>query len=283
MHMNPIDPQLIAQDCEGLVVGHLLKIGGQKSVWRCAYHQQAYVLKALMADPATLRRLEREIEIMRTCDSPYLPKFGPLPLKDLRLQSGDKLLYFLEEYIDGVPLASVYKPMQSTEIVALGRCVSQALGVLASNGYVHRDVKPMNIMQRNSAHYVLIDAGLALDPDSQAITVSGSIVGTRAYLSPDQLRLPPKDLDIRSDMFALGVTMYECATGEHPFLNDHIPTGDVVHTILHFDCLDPCQFNPDIPPRLAAIILNLLQKDRNQRYRHLEALYEALDNIFHAA
>src|SRR5207253_332289 len=104
-------------------------------------------------------------------------------LRKLTLQTGDQLLYFLEEYIDGMPLASVEKPMQHHHVIALGKCVSQALGVLASNGYVHRDVKPMNIMQKQAQHYVLIDAGLALDPDSQAITIAGNIVGTRAYLS----------------------------------------------------------------------------------------------------
>jgi serine/threonine-protein kinase len=216
MELSQLDPQVITNHCPGLVVGTQLKIGGQKRVWQCAYQQKAYVLKALMGDDRTLLRVRREIEVMHVCESRYLPKFGPLPLRELELPGKEKVLYFLEEYIDGLPLSSVYKPMPTEEIVALALCVSEALGVLAAKGYVHRDVKPMNIIQRPPSEYVLIDAGIALDRDGEAISVAGAVVGTKAYLSPDQLTLPHKELDLRSDLFSLGVTLYECATGEHP-------------------------------------------------------------------
>lgn len=126
--LSQIDPSAIVNDCEGLVLGAQLKIGSQKRVWACAYHEKAYVLKALMADDATLRRVKREIQVMHTCTSSYLPKFGPLPLRELNLEDGAKVLYFLEEYIDGIPLGSVHKPMSPWEVVRLGRCVAEALG-----------------------------------------------------------------------------------------------------------------------------------------------------------
>src|SRR5437762_2454746 len=125
-----------------------------------------------MADAPTLRRVKRELEVMRICDSAYLPKLGPLPLRELRTHDGEKILYFLEEYIDGVPLNSVYKPMPYKEVVHLAMCVSEALGIVAKNGYLHRDVKPMNIIQKSPLEYALIDAGLALDRDGEAITVA---------------------------------------------------------------------------------------------------------------
>jgi len=158
IHLSQLDPRTITNDCQGLVLGGQLKIGSQKRVWRCAYQGKAYVLKALMADDATLRRVKREIQVMRICSSAYLPKFGPLPLRELRLETGETVLYFLEEYIDGILLSSVHKPMSSKEVVCLASCVAEALGVLAKNRYVHRDVKPMNIIHKTGSDFVLIDA-----------------------------------------------------------------------------------------------------------------------------
>jgi serine/threonine protein kinase len=270
MELSNIDPEVFVKDCKGLVIGGDLKIGGQKRVWRCAYKDKAYVLKALMAEDTTLLRVRREIEVMRTCSSQHLPTFGPIPLQEIVLSNGAKLLYFLEEYIDGLPLSSVHKPMTAKEVVNLGLCIAGALKVLSRNGYIHRDVKPMNILQKTGSHYILIDAGYALDRDGEALTLPGNVVGTRPYLSPDQILLAPKKLDIRSDMFALGITMYECAAGEHPFLNDDTPNGDLIHTILNIEPLHPSHFNPSVPKNLASIILKLLRKERDERYKNLD-------------
>src|SRR6266478_5937030 len=149
MHLSQIDPALIAKDRAGLIIGGDLKIGGQKRVWRCTYEGKAFVLKVLMADEPTLRRVKRELDVMRSCDSPYLPKLGPLPLQTLDLGNGDNILYFLEEYIDGTSLNSVPKPMLNVEVIALGLCITEALIILAKSGYLHRDIKPMNIIQKN--------------------------------------------------------------------------------------------------------------------------------------
>src|ERR1700686_2064815 len=276
IHLSQLDPNAITNDCGGLVLGAQLKIGSQERVWRCAYQEKAYVLKALMADDATLRRVKREIQVMHTCTSVYLPKFGPLPLRELRLESGETVLYFLEEYIDGIPLSSVHKPMSPKEVVCLASCIGEALDVLAQNRYVHRDVKPMNIIQRTDSDYVLIDAGIALDRDGEAITLAGDVVGTPLYISPDQFRFSQKQLDSRADLFSLGVTLYECATGEHPFLNDEMPRADVIYNILHLECLPLQHFNKEFPLALCDIIMRLLQKNREDRYPDPQSLLHAL-------
>lgn len=273
MELSQVDGQIFVADCPGLSLGPHLKIGGQKSVWACAFQNQAYVLKAIMASERALRRVAREIEIMQRCDSRYLPKFGPIPLRELAVPSGERILYFLEEYIDGLPLASVRVPMSAEQIAALGRCVAEALRVLAGQRYVHRDVKPMNIMQQTSSTYVLIDAGLALDLDGEALSLMGGVpVGTPAYFSPEQITLPSRDLDTRSDLFSLGVTMYECATGEHPFLNDALPRVNVLSNIVELAPPDPQEFIPTLPDGLCAVINKLLQKDRDTRYQDAEQL-----------
>src|ERR1700735_654031 len=131
IHLSQLDPKTITNDCPGLVLGGQLKIGSQKRVWRCAYQEKAYVLKALMADDATLRRVKREIQVMHICSSAYLPKFGPLPLRELRLETGETVLYFLEEYIDGTPLSSVHKTMSPKKGVCLASCVAGGLRVFS--------------------------------------------------------------------------------------------------------------------------------------------------------
>lgn len=278
--VTELDLKEVIKDCDGLIVGAPLKIGSQKRVWNCAYQEKAYVLKVLKSDEVALRRVKREIEVMHICSSAYLPKFGPIPLRQLKLESGEKVLYFLEEYIDGTPLGSVHKPMAFGDVVRLGACVGEALAVLAKNGYVHRDVKPMNIIQRPDAlRYVLIDAGIALDRDGEAITLPGDVVGTRLYLSPDQVKLPPKELDSRADLFSLGVTLYEYASGEHPFFNDETPRGDVIFNILQCECRSPRHFNPEIPELLSNIIMRLLEKDREKRYSDPSALVQALNMV----
>ena len=276
MELSQIDPKEIVDNCPGLVLGSHLKTGGQKRVWRCAYKGKAYVMKALMVDQETRRRVKREIKLMRACASQYLPKFGPIPLRELRLKEGPRILYFLEEYIDGVPLDSVHKPMPVSEVVHLALCISEALAMLSTKGDLHRDVKPMNVIQKSSTHFTLIDAGLAFDRSDDLITMPGKVVGTRSYLSPDQITLTQEQLDVRSDLFCLGIVLYEFATGEHPFWNDKTPKGDIIHNILNLDCPSPVRVNSGVPAALSSVILKLLRKDRDERYARHEELHNAL-------
>lgn len=264
--LSQVDGKFFVQDCPGLSLGAHLKTGGQKCVWRCAYQGNAYVLKAIMSHEKGLRRLEREIKIMCECHSPFLPKFGPLPLRQMKLDSGETILYFLEQYIEGLPLASVHSPLPTLQVVWLCRCVGEALRVLDSHGYVHRDVKPMNIIQKTASTYVLIDAGLAVDPDGDQLSSANELWGTAQFFSPEQITLPSRDLDVRSDLFSLGVTLYQYATGEHPFINDEMPGADIFGKIRTLDPPDPRRFAPELPEHLCTLIMMMLQKDREKRF-----------------
>src|SRR5437763_1107348 len=117
VELSQIDPYLIAKDCPGLVVGGMLTIGGQKRVWHCAYDGTAYVLKAMMADAATSKRVERELRVMEQCRSAFLPKLGPISLRALDVEDVARILCFSEEYIDGLPLASAHSPLPWRDIV----------------------------------------------------------------------------------------------------------------------------------------------------------------------
>jgi serine/threonine protein kinase len=174
--LNAFDPQPIATAVKGLQIGQRLGRGGQKAVWACTYRGQDYVLKVLAAEPDSAERAKRELEVYRRCGSPYLPKLGPLPLTTFSI-GADDVLYYLEEYVDGVSLAQNAKPLSLQDVVAMANCLNDAIEELWKNGFVHRDIKPANIMRKNnSQEYVLLDAGLALDAAGPSLTQTGGIV-----------------------------------------------------------------------------------------------------------
>ena len=105
--------------------------------------------------------------------------------------------------------------------------------------------------------------------------ISGSALLPRS----EEGKNPNAELDLRSDLFSLGVTLYESATGEHPFINDEAPRGDVTRNILEFECVEPRRFNPAIPGPLCDVILRLLRKDRNGRYSDVQELQAALSAV----
>lgn len=261
------------------MVGVLVGRGGQKAVWRCEYKGQDYVLKAMVGDPDGTERAKREIEVYRQCNSPYLPHLGPLPLSILKV-GADEVLYYLEEFIEGLAVSQIARPMASEAVLRLGLCIADAVEELWRHGFVHRDIKPANIMRRtNGVDYVLLDAGLALDQAGPSLTATGGVVGTWGYRSADQLQLSKRDLDFRSDLFALGICMYECLSGQHPFWNADLPRGDVHFNTVHHPCPRPERWQPTLNSDLCDIVMRLLEKERHLRYSRFDHLRDDLNRI----
>ena len=155
--LRTFDPQPISASMADLQIGVRLGLGGQKAVWDCNFHARRYVLKVLAADSSTTERAKREIEVYRRCNSPYLPRVGPLPLASMQVGAdpSDVILYYLEEHIDGSTLQQIPKPMAMLEVIALAKCISSAIEVLWSQGFVHRDIKPANIVRKiNTQEFV---------------------------------------------------------------------------------------------------------------------------------
>jgi serine/threonine protein kinase len=280
--LRTFDPQPISVLIDGLLIGERLGQGGQKAVWRCLYRGQAYVLKILVADASSTERAKREIEVYRQCNSPFLPHVGPIHLAAAQVGpiADDVVLYYLEEQIEGIPLDLVRQPMDLQSVISMAVCIVDAIEELWKHGFVHRDIKPANIMQRTgSQHYVLLDAGLALDSAGPSLTQVGNVVGTPGFLSPDQLQLNKRDLDFRSDLFSLGICMYQCLTGRHPFWNSDVPTGDINHNTLHAACPQPQRWDSGLNPRLCDVTMRLLEKPRHLRYSKFEHLRDDLNAI----
>ncbi len=294
-------PNLTAQQMQQAVpeaanVAYLAK-GGQKVVYSCTIAGWPYVLKILqphlhrlapqqaasaVGDPISLddvtARAQREVATMQQCDTPHLVKIGPIEMRTIQIE-GEDLLCFSEEKIDGQPLNALLAqngPLSPPEVIELGQDIAAAIDALWQRRKIHRDVKPHNIMQRGAGGFVLLDLGLVFDLNAESYSVGP--VGTHIYFSPEQMDFANRRqvLDFRSDLFSLGITMYQMATGVHPFLANATTSWDVVNNIRNLNPLSPNQVNANVPVAVSDIIMRLLGKRPSLRFRNIAMLQQAL-------
>jgi len=266
--------------------------GGQKVVFRIVYKADPLALKfallpaTFQADNAdideTVLRAQRETQIMQDCDSPHIVKLGSIPLGTAVID-GQNVLYFSEELIEGSALNELLRlngPLPAAEVVKLGQQMCSAIGELWSLGKIHRDIKPGNIMRREAdGNYVLLDAGLAFDVAGESIS-AGFMVGTMAYFSPEQFDYTSRrTMDFRSDIFSLGVTLYEAATGQHPFFSPNTSTPHLFTKITKHVPPPPSSLAAGISDAVDRIILRMMGKSPHLRYRKLEQLVAALGSL----
>jgi len=274
---------------------HVLPIGrgGQKLVFRADLHGQTYALKfALVPEEIEAEevpyaevtaRIHREVETMRDCSSPHMVKLGPIGLTFAEV-SDQRVLYFSEEFIDGQDLRRLIRqhgPLAPAEVIQLGIHITDAIKGLWELGKIHRDIKPGNIMQRTgTGEFVLLDAGLAFDVVGESLS-GGFLVGTPLYFSPEQFDYSSRrsGLDFRSDMFALGVTMYEALTGKHPFWNPGCSSETFCANIRTKTPPPPSQVIAGVPAGLDDVILRMIGKSPHLRFRKCDRLISALQEI----
>lgn len=266
-------------------IGH----GGQKRVFRARIDGVQVALKFAELPPDDdefselslqdlAARASREVETMRDCGSDYMVKLGPIGLQ-FADWNDRRVLYFSEELIDGEDLQAIYRAgerLDELSVRKLGLQMCDAIDALWRLRKVHRDIKPANIMRRRgSGDFVLLDAGLVFDVGGASLSVGP--VGTFVYFSPEQFDFANRrtSLDFRSDMFSLGVTMYQLLTGQHPFFTQ----GDHSNTIFRKISEQPHQPASDfaeVSESLEVVLDRLLGKSPHLRYRTCEALRAAL-------
>ncbi|MGD0089197.1 MAG: protein kinase [Planctomycetota bacterium] len=191
------------------------------------------------------------------------------------------LWYFAMEYVDGPSLKQVLaqqKIMPEARALALVRQVAQALECIAANGMVHRDIKPDNILLTKHGEAKLADLGLAKQAhDDASITQSGTSVGTPHYMSPEQVRGLAHEIDIRSDLYALGATLFHLVTGRAPY------TGESSVVIMSKHLTEPPPnaraANPQVSESCSRLIEWLMQKKKEQRVQTPAELLEQLDKL----
>src|SRR5690349_19737416 len=159
-------------------------------------------------------------------------------------------------------------PVPPAEASAIALQVATGLGCAHDLGIVHRDIKSSNIMIDGSGHVSIMDFGLALAPEAMRLTGEGSSVGTPEYMSPEQAQ--GREVDARTDIWSLGVVLFEMLTGRLPFHRDH--RGALAHAIL----ADPVPQTPGVPDDLRRVVTKALAKDPADRWQSAHAMARAL-------
>ena len=243
-----------------------------------------FLPEKLAQQPQALERFRREARAASALNHP-----GICTIYDIGEQDGRAFIAM--EFIDGETLRSHIhgKPLPLEEVLELGIQIAEALEAAHAEGIIHRDIKPANIFVTKRGRAKVLDFGLAKacsqrnhrgdadsdgeSPDSNSIV--GIISGTPSYMSPEQVR--GDGLDPRTDIFSLGLVLYEMATGRQAFGGG--TGGIIIEAVLTRPPVSVRSINPDIPPRLEEIIDKALHKDRDQRYQHAADLRADLQRL----
>ncbi len=251
--------------------------GGMGAVYRVEDTQakEEIALKLIKpeiaAEKKTIERFRNELTTARK-----IRHKNVCGMYDLNEEKGTH--YITMEYVPGEDLKSFLKRsghLTISKAISISKQVCEGLSEAHGSGVVHRDLKPANIMIDKSGNARIMDFGIARTIKAKGITGEGVMIGTPEYMSPEQAEA--KAVDTRSDIYSLGVILYEMITGRLPFEGGTPLSVAMQHK--GETPKDPKEFNPQIPGDLSQLILKCLEKDKEIRYQSAEELQSELENV----
>ena len=282
----------------------LLERGGFKWVYRALVNGVTEALKvvpligvddsdaspeleeAFLAEQAA--RVRREIESLRKCVVPQIVKLGQIAPVALEID-GQRYLAYSEEFVEGEDLWRLLRSGRSrpelAELIELFVSLLTGIEELWRHGYVHRDIKPHNVIRTNRAdrRFVLLDLGIAFAIRETALThrpQERMPLATYRYLAPEMMRPDFRDrIDYRTDLYTTGLTVFEYAAGCHPLARD---ADDLMRTIsraLHQPPAPLSRYRPDLPPAFCTIVDRLLRKQPALRPANLSVMRRVLEEL----
>jgi hypothetical protein len=225
-------------------------------------------------DEEFVRRFRREVEVTRTLDHPFI-------LRIINWGEEDRRMYMVMELIRGTTLKDKISRggMSLESFREYYFPVLEALEYAHGKDIIHRDIKPDNIMLTEKGRIKVMDFGLAKGNQYSTITVSGSAIGTPAYMAPEQITGKPQDS--RSDQYSLGVLAWEMLAGRRPFEDES--TINIVLKHLSEEPPSLKEARPDLPDGLNAIIMRMLEKAPDSRFRTLQEVKSAMEQVITSA
>jgi serine/threonine protein kinase len=259
-----------AKNVQQYVLTQMLGKGGMGQVWKAwdtKLSRWVAVKFLTLSDETNIKRFEREAKLAARLRHPNIAAVYEV--------GQDKGRHFIAmEFVDGTSLGKT--PLTIRQAIEIIAQIARALSEAHKEGVIHRDLKPDNLMVTKSGRPYVMDFGLAKSVEAESsLSMSGDIMGTPLYMSPEQARGEGDTIDLRTDVYSLGATLYTILTGEKPFIGKS--SMDILVKVVNQDPVPPRKIKPEIPEPIEAVVLKAMEKERDRRYPTVVALAEDLE------